>query len=129
MARHANMRAGDESGPEERTPLAEEQFQLVLLRIGENCEPGQRVASAAADGGGESPDATTAGPEFGNFLLSEFEDAVGRVGANRVERLRLPLAQPVEAVGMKKLMHAQRYQCQRAGVELIGNRFSRPRSY
>lgn len=108
MARHANMRAGDQGWHEVGTPIAEEAFQLVLLRVGENGEPRERVAAAAADGGGKPPDAAAPGPEFSDFLFSEFEDAVGRVGANRVERARLAFAQPIEAVGVKKLVHTER---------------------
>ena len=108
MAGDANVGAGHQGGHEESTPVAEEEFQLVLLRVGEDREPGERVAAAAADGGGQTPYATTTGPEFGDFLLGEFEDSVGRVGADRVEGAGLSFAQPIEAVGMKKLIHRQR---------------------
>src|SRR6266480_493960 len=98
MASHTDMRARHESAQKELAPIAKVVAQVLLLFLGKHREPGQRVAMAAAHFWRQAPDAATSGPQLRRFFLGEFQNAVGRVGADGVKRMGGAMPQPFKAV-------------------------------
>ena len=52
------------------------------------------------DGGRQPPDAASSVAQLGQFLFGEFDQAVRRVGADRLNGLRRTTAQPIKAIGV-----------------------------
>src|SRR5256885_10513055 len=105
MAGNAYVRARNQSRPEGNSPFLKKDSKFLLLLLGQDGKAWQRVATAAANGRWQAPNPTASRSQLGHFLFSELHQTVGRVGADRVQRVRLALAQPIEAVGMENLIH------------------------
>ena len=63
------------------------------------------------DGGRQPPDAASSVAQLGQFLCGEFDQAVRRVGTDRMNGLRRTVAQPVKAIGVLDAVQASfKYQ-------------------
>src|SRR5207248_5443886 len=89
-------------------PIVEKPPEFLLLRLIQNGKAWQWVAFASADCGRQPPDAAASGAELGDFLLGEFQQSVGRVGADGMERVRPALPQPVVAISVDNLVNLRR---------------------
>src|SRR2546428_9570286 len=99
MPRHAGVCARYQRGQEQLAPVVEKPPEFLLLRLIQNGKAWQWVAFAAADCGRQPPDAAASGAELGDFLLGEFQQPVGRIGADGVERARLAVAPTGGGIG------------------------------
>ena len=88
------------------SPVAEECPQVQLLLVRQDGEARQGIAFVSADFGRQPPDAASSVAQLGEFLFGEFDQAVRRVGADRVNGLRRTGAQPVKAIGVRDSVQA-----------------------
>jgi hypothetical protein len=82
---------------------------VLSLIIGKNGKARQGIAVAAAHFRRQPPDASASGPQFGHFFFGELQNAVGRVGANGVDRPGGALPQPGETVNLLNPKHGSNF--------------------
>src|ERR1019366_3428006 len=66
------------------SPIAEERSEVQLLLGRQDSESRQGIALVSADGGRQPPHPASSVAQLGQFLFGEFNQAVRRVGADRV---------------------------------------------
>src|SRR5205809_5579146 len=110
MACHTNVSARHEAAPDEFAPITEVSAKVQLLLVGKHGEPWQRIAVAAAYFRRQSPDTAASGAQLRQFFLGEFQNPVGRVGANSVKRLAGAVPQPFKAVRLFNPVHWRLFQ-------------------
>src|SRR5579863_8533616 len=81
--------------------LMKEVSQRRYLLRSEYGKPRQRAPLAAIKRGRNSPHSPTAGTELRLLAFGVLLQSIGRVCDDRVNRLRLPRAHPLEAIGHK----------------------------
>ena len=104
MAGDTNLSARNERIEEQLSPIAEERSEVQLLLVRQDGEARQGISLVSTDGGRQSPHAASSVPQLGQFLFGEFDQAIRRVGADRMNGLRRTAAQPVETVCLAYLV-------------------------
>ena len=111
MAGDTNMSTWSERIEEQPSPVAEERSKVQLFLVRQDSEARQGVALVSTDGGWQPPHAASSVAQLGQLLFGEFDQAVRRVGADRVNGLRRTSAQPVKAIDMLDAVQASfKYQ-------------------
>ena len=92
--------AGNDGAAKQHREPQEEGVQPQPVGGAQGGEARQGGALMAVKGGRDAPDAATAGAQLALLEGAVFDEPVGRIGDDRMDRGRRTLGEPVEAVGM-----------------------------
>ena len=96
-----NMGAGDENRKKKLGKTLKKRSQLVLIVIGQNRKPRQRLALTAVKRGRNSPNASPTKLHLLELARRVFNEAVRRIGDDGMNGVPLGLLQPIEGVDVK----------------------------
>ena len=100
MAGDTNLSSRNERTEKQPSPIAEERPEVQLLLVRQDRESRQGIALVSTDGWRQPPHAASSVAQLGQFLFGEFDQAIRRVSADRMNGLRWTTAQPVKAIGV-----------------------------
>jgi hypothetical protein len=112
MPGHANVGTRNQCRQKHLAPFVKEFPKLQLLSICQDGETRKRITLATGNRRWQTLHPAAPGAQFGDFSSGKFQNAVRRIGADSMDRVRLALAQPVEAIRVVNPIHsllAQRF--------------------
>jgi hypothetical protein len=102
---------------EKPPPVAKIIPQMLFLFFSENGKSRKRVTMTAANFRRQTPNAAATNAQLGKFLFRKFQNAVGRVRANSMDRMRRAITQPIKTIRLLQMIHGDNFNYRRKTIK------------